>query len=97
MALHYAMVSKEPLAGVIAVGGYLLKSTPMSHINHSKLLLLNGENDKLISEKVSKQSYERVLSNSHTSYIKVGGEGDDFGEGYMSEINHFLGGISTLH
>lgn len=42
MALHYALTSKESLAGVIAVGGYLLKSSPLNNLNTTKFYLLNG-------------------------------------------------------
>lgn len=68
MALYYAMSSKYPLGGVISVGGYLLRSTPIQHLSTTRFLLLNGSKDVAIPESVSKRSYEKLLGSHSTKY-----------------------------
>ena len=90
MALHYAMTSKEPLGGVISIGGYLLKSTPLHHLSATKFLLLNGSNDVLIPEKISKHSYEKIIDHHNSKYHVLQGEGDEFNEHYVKEVTKFI-------
>ena len=48
MSLHYGMTAKNPPAGVLAMSGYLLKSTPVANYKKFPIHIMHGQDDDVI-------------------------------------------------
>lgn len=74
MALHYALSSSYVLGGAITLSGYLLPTTSLKNLGKVPLLLLHGDQDKIISEQEALNSYNNLLhKSSQVDYYSIKG------------------------